>query len=77
MWGFQVKMNFIDVSAKSGKMADLETLTPSVSLNSSQMYTFFCKDLTTGYCLYIEKIRVLTAIRFQIDFITHTLLLWG
>ena len=33
-----------------GKMEDFETLT---FLNSSQMHTCFCKDVVTGYCLYL------------------------
>ena len=43
-------------------MADFETLTLCISLNSSQMRTYFCKGLVTG---------------FQTDFITHNLLLWA
>ena len=42
-----------------GKMADLETLTFCISLNSSQIYTHFCKDLATGYCLHLGKISIL------------------
>ena len=50
-----------------GKMADFETLILHISLDSSQIFAHFCKDLVTGYCLYLEKIRFLTVIRFQID----------
>ena len=32
-----------------GKMADFETLTLFISKNSSQMCSYFCKDLVTGY----------------------------
>ena len=38
-----------------GKISDFETLTFCVSLNSNQMCTYFCKDLVTGYCLYLLK----------------------
>ena len=51
------------------KMADFETLTFCISRNSSQICTDFC----TGYCLYPEKNRFVTAVCFQIDFITHRL----
>ena len=34
-----------------GKMADFETLTAFISLNSSQMCTHYCKDLVTGYLI--------------------------
>ena len=37
------------------KMADFETLTLRISLNSSQMCTYFCKDLVTGYGLHLVK----------------------
>ena len=36
-------------------VADFETLTPSICINSSQMCTYFCKDFVTGYCLYMVK----------------------
>ena len=48
----------------AGKMADYETLTLCVFPNSSQMCTYFCKDLVIGYCLYLAKIRFPTIIRF-------------
>ena len=38
-----------------GKMADFETLAHCISLNSSQMCTYFCKDYVTGCCLYLVK----------------------
>ena len=57
------------------KMMDFETLTPCAYLNSSQMCTYFCKDLVTEYCPYLVKIRFPTLIRFQIDFIIPMLLL--
>ena len=38
-----------------GKMADLETLTVCTSLNSSQVCASFCRDLVTGFCLYLVK----------------------
>ena len=57
-----------------GKMADFETLTLCISLNSRQMCAYFCKDLAAGYCLDLVK---KTVIRFDIDFATHTLLLWA
>ena len=38
-----------------GKMAEFETLTLCISLNSSPMWTYFCKDLVTEYCLYLIK----------------------
>ena len=47
-----------------GKMAGFETLTFCISQNSSQMCTYFCKDLFTGYCLYLVKIRFPTVVRF-------------
>ena len=52
-----IYMNFTDdVSAKSvDKMADFETLTLCISLNSSQMCTYFCKDLVTECCPHIVK----------------------
>ena len=34
-----------------GKMADFETLSLCISLNSSKVCTYFFKDLVTGYCL--------------------------
>ena len=37
------------------KIADFEILTNCLCLNSSQMFTYFCKDLVTGYCLYLVK----------------------
>ena len=55
-----------------GKMADVETLTLCVSLNSNQMCTYFYKDLVTGYFLYLLKNSIPNC--FQIDFITYTLL---
>ena len=58
-------------------MADFGILTLCISLNSSQMCAYFCKDLVTGYWLYLVKILFPTVIRFQIDFIIHTLLLWA
>ena len=56
-------------------MADFETLIFCVSLISSEM----CKDLVTGYSLYLARksSRFPINIRFQIDFINHTLLLWA
>ena len=54
------------------KMADFEALTLCIFLNSSQMCTYFCKDLVTGYCLYFIKIRLPTVISSQIDFISQT-----
>ena len=45
-------------SKSVGKMADLETLTLYISLNSSQMCTYFCKELVIMYCLYLVKILV-------------------
>ena len=36
-------------------MADFETFILCVSWNSSQMCTYFCKDLVTGYCLCLVK----------------------
>ena len=53
----------------AGKMGDFATLTLSISLNSSQMCTYSCKDLVTGYCLCLVKIQFLTVIRFKIKFI--------
>ena len=52
-----IQANFTDdASAKSvGKMADFETSIFYTSLNSGQMCTYFCKDLVTGYCLYLVK----------------------
>ena len=41
-----------------GKMADFETLILRISLNASQMYTYFCKHIVTGYCLYLVKISI-------------------
>ena len=38
-----------------GKVADFETLTLCIFLNSSQMCTYFCKDLVAGYYLYLVK----------------------
>ena len=34
-----------------GKMVDFEKLALSISLNSNQICTYFCKDLVTGYSL--------------------------
>ena len=48
-------------------MQGFETLTLCTSLNLSKIYTCFC--------LYLVKNRFPNAIRFQIDFITHFLLL--
>ena len=39
----------------AGKMVDFEILTLCVSLNSSQVCTYFCKDLLVRYCLYLVK----------------------
>ena len=39
----------------AGKMADFKTLTLSISLNSSQMCTYFRKDVVTDYCLCLIK----------------------
>ena len=39
----------------AGKMAEFETLTLCISLKSSQMCTYFCKNLIKGYCLYLAK----------------------
>ena len=65
-----------DVPAKSvDKMADIETFTLRISINSSQMCNYFFKDLVTGYRLYLVKIGFPTVIRFENAFITHTLLL--
>ena len=36
-------------------MADFETLTLCISLNSSQMCTYFCKELGSGYYLQLVK----------------------
>ena len=36
-------------------MADFQTLNLCISLNLSHMCTYFCKDLLTGYCLYLVK----------------------
>ena len=58
-----------------GKMVDFETLTLWIFSNQSKMCDYFCKDLVTGYCLYLVKDLFSTVIRFQIDFVTHTLLL--
>ena len=41
-----------------GKMADFETLTLCISLNSSQMGSCFSKDLGTVYRPYLVKIRL-------------------
>ena len=42
--------------AKSvSKMAEFETLILCISLNTSQMCTYFHRDLNTGYCLYLVK----------------------
>ena len=38
-----------------GKMVDFEILTLSVSLNSSEMCTYICKDLVTWFRLYLVK----------------------
>ena len=59
----------------TGKMADYENLTLYIFLNSSQMCTYFCKDIVIGYCLYLAENSILN--RYQIDFITHTLSLWA
>ena len=59
------------------KMADFETLTLFISLNSSQMCTHFCEDLVTGYCVYLVKNRFPTPVCFRHDFITHSLLIWA
>ena len=60
-----------DISAKSaGKMADFETLTLCISLNSSQMCTYFCKDLGHVYTMriYSGKLQKRTNI-YRITFI--------
>ena len=58
------------------KMADYKTLSLCISLNSNKMCTYIWKDLVTVYCLCLAKIRFLNSVnRFQIDSITHTLLL--
>ena len=62
-------------SKSVGKMADFETLTLCISLNSSQMCTYFCKDSVTEYCPYLARNSIATVIHFRTDFITHTLLL--
>ena len=49
---FQTDFTY-DVSAKTeGKMADFETFTLGISLNSSQMCTYFCKDLHGYMVIY-------------------------
>ena len=59
------------------KMADFETLTLCISLNSSQMSTYFGKDLVTGILsIPYTEFDSPTAIRFQVGLITHTLFLW-
>ena len=37
------------------KMTDFEKLTLCIRMNSSQMCAYFCKDVVTGYCLYLLK----------------------
>ena len=76
--GFIRQISLMTYQPKSvGKMADFETLTLCISLNSSQMCSYVCKHLVTGYCLYLLKFWFPAVIRFQIDFVTHTLLLWA
>ena len=38
---------------RAGKMEDVNT---PISLDSSQMSAYFCKDLVTVCCLYLVKI---------------------
>ena len=37
------------------KKCESLTLTLYMSQSSSEMCTYFCKDLVTGYCLYLVK----------------------
>ena len=39
----------------SSKTADFKTFTLCISLNSSQIYTYFCTELVIGYCMYLVK----------------------
>ena len=48
-----------------GKMADIETLTLCIFLNPSQMCTYVCKDLVTGYCLHLVKNLILNCYLFS------------
>ena len=56
------------------KMAGFESLILCISPNSSQMCTYFCKDLVTGYFLSLAKNSIRNRFSFQIDFTTHTLI---
>ena len=50
--GVYGRISLITYQLKSvDKMADSETLT----VNSSQICTYFCKDSVTGHCLYLVK----------------------
>ena len=63
------------------KMADSETLTVCISLDSSQTCTYFCKDLVTGHCPRALSVpgkkfdSQLSSVFRLILFITHNLLL--
>ena len=58
-------------------MADLEILTLCISFNISQCALIFARTQLKGIVCTWWKIQFSTAIRFQIDFISHTLLLWA
>ena len=60
-----------------GKMADSETLTHCISLNSIQMCTYFWKDLVTGYCVVLVKSSILSRHPFSNWFYYPHLLVMG
>ena len=58
------------LSKSADKMVNFETLTLCMSLNSSQICTYFCKDLVRGFCLYLVKkfdSRLLSVCRYGAD----------
>ena len=50
------RISLMPYQSKSlGKTTDFVTLTLCISLTSNKMCTYFCKDLVTGYCLYLVE----------------------
>ena len=64
--GKMVVLKLDDLSPKTvGQMVDFETLTLCISLNSSEIFIYICKELVTENCRYLVKNLILNRHSFS------------